>query len=203
MKKRQTASSFSFPINAKLLRLPSLCLIIGFIVGGHFFDEPPPVIYQSPEGIQIQACFTPQQQCLPLILNEIKRAKKEILVQAYQLTSKRIADALIEARQRGVIIKVLADKSQEFTSHSQLPFLIEAGIEVLVDFRPHIAHNKIILIDKKSLVGGSYNYSDSAEKSNTENVLILKNTPILQEYRKNWLERHKLSRPIKEKGLLP
>jgi len=61
----------------------------------------------------IQTCFTPQQQCLPLILSEIRRARKEILVQAYSFTSSPMAQALMTAKQRGVNVRVIADKSQE------------------------------------------------------------------------------------------
>ena len=186
-------------MSGKTLSLSSLCFIIGLALGGNFFDPPPSPVYQSPGGTQIQACFTPQQQCLPLILTEIRKAKKEILIQAYQLTSKPIAEALKEAHEKDVTIKILADKSQESSPYSQIAFLAKIGIEVLIDSKPHIAHSKIILIDGKCLVGGSYNYSDSAEKPNAENILILKNTLIIQEYRKNWISRYKLSRPMKSK----
>ena len=151
----------------------------------------------SPNGIQAQACFTPQHQCLPLILQEIRKAKQEILVQAYQLTSKPTAEALREAHEKGVTVKILADKSQETNSHSQIAFLAKAGIDVLIDSKPRIAHSKIILIDRKTLIGGSYNYSEGAEKFNAENVLILKNAPLIQEYLKNWEERYKVSRTPK------
>ena len=195
--KRYARISLPFPIKIKTFSLSSLCLIIGFALGAHFFDELPPPVYQSLNGIQAQACFTPQHQCLPLILQEIRKAKQEILVQAYQLTSKPTAEALREAHEKGVTVKILADKSQETNSHSQIAFLAKMGIEVLIDSKPHIAHSKIILIDRKTLIGGSYNYSEGAEKFNAENVLILKNAPLIQEYLKNWEERYKVSRTPK------
>ena len=196
-RKRYSRLPCPFPIKIKTLSLSSLCLIIGFALGAHFFDEPPPLVYQSPNGIQAQACFTPQHQCLPLILREIRKAKQEILVQAYQLTSKPIAEALKEVHEKGVTVKILADKSQETSTHSQIAFLAKAGIDVLIDSKPRIAHSKIILIDRKTLIGGSYNYSEGAEKFNAENVLILKNAPLIQEYLKNWEERYKVSRTPK------
>ena len=195
--KRQTPLPFSIRLNAKNLSVPSLCLILGFAVGAHFFDEPPPPVYQFSEGIQAQACFTPQHQCLPLILQEIRKAHQEILVQVYSLTSKPIAEALQQAHERGVSIRIIADKSQETAPQSKISFLARSGIEVRIDAKPHIAHSKIILIDQKTLIGGSYNYSEGAEKFNAENVIILKNAPLIQEYLKNWEERYKVSRAVK------
>lgn len=187
-------------IPVKTLSVPSLCLLIGFALGGHFFEPPPPPIYQSPEGTQIQTCFTPQQRCLPLIVAEIRKAKHEILIQAYQLTSEPIADALIEAHRKGVVVKVLADKSQESNLHSQLQNLAQGGIEVLIDAKPQIAHHKIFILDAQTLIGGSYNFSNAAEYTNAENLFILKNNPVIREYWENWMTRHDLSRPLKAKN---
>jgi phosphatidylserine/phosphatidylglycerophosphate/cardiolipin synthase-like enzyme len=132
--------------------------MIGFTLGSHFFEPSSVSIYESSNKTQLQVCFTPQQQCLPMVLVEIRKAKQEILVQAYQITSKPIADALIEAHRRGVTVRVLADKSQETSSRSQIRCLAQAGIEVLIDAKPRIAHHKILILDQQTLLGGSYNY---------------------------------------------
>jgi phospholipase D len=196
---KRRSSSADLPsslLTARKISIPSIAFILGFAVGSHFFDPLPPPLYQTPKEVRIQACFTPQYRCLSLITEKIKRSKVEILVQAYQLTSKEIAEALIKAHQRGVRVKVLVDKSQAFTSHSQLSNLVREEIEVLIDYKPHIAHNKIILIDKNCVIGGSYNFSEAAEYSNAENVLILENSPIIQEYYRNWENRYLESCPL-------
>jgi phosphatidylserine/phosphatidylglycerophosphate/cardiolipin synthase-like enzyme len=133
---------------------------------------------------------------LPLILKEIHKARKEILVQAYQFTSKPIAQALQEAHLKGVSVMVLADKSQEGSRYSQIPLLARTGIEVRVDDQVSIAHNKVMLIDGRILISGSYNYSPSAEKRNAENLLIIRDHGIIAAYRENWHRRKQVSRPL-------
>ena len=65
-----------------------------------------------------------------------------------------------------------------------------------IDDRVAIAHNKVILIDGRILVGGSYNYSESAEKRNAENLLIIRDHEVIAEYRENWHGRKQVSRPL-------
>ena len=42
-----------------------------------------------------------------------------------------------------------------------------------------IAHNKIMIIDRNTLITGSFNFTKSSEESNTENLLILKSNKHL------------------------
>ena len=54
-----------------------------------------------------------------------------------------------------------------------------------------IAHNKIMIIDRNTLITGSFNFTKSSEESNTENLLILKsNKPLVDRYIQNF-EMHK------------
>lgn len=140
-----------------------------------------------------KVCFTPSQACLPMIIAELDQAKTTIQMQAYSLTSKPIADALIRAKRRGVHIIVLADKSQKRERYTQVKLLKRSGIAVYIDHRPAIAHNKIIIIDGLTVIGGSYNFSNSAESRNAENVTIIKNKDFAALYEANFKKRLGLS----------
>lgn len=59
----------------------------------------------------IQACFTPDEDCTGQIVAEIDRARQSIFVQAYSFTSAPIAKALVEAKNRGVDVRTILDKS--------------------------------------------------------------------------------------------
>lgn len=67
---------------------------------------------QFSSGSAYDVCFTPGNDCSLKIINVISQAKKQILVQAYSFTSKPIANALVQARKRGVEVKVILDGSQ-------------------------------------------------------------------------------------------
>jgi hypothetical protein len=61
-------------------------------------------------------------------------------VQAYQLTSRSIAGALKKAFEKGVIVRIIADKSQEESRQSQVTLLRKSGIDVLIDDHPQQGH---------------------------------------------------------------
>jgi phospholipase D len=49
-----------------------------------------------------------------------------------------------------------------------------------------IAHNKIVIIDEKEVITGSFNFTDPAQKRNTKNLVSITDTKLAQEYIQNW-----------------
>ncbi len=137
----------------------------------------------------IEPCFTPGQTCADSIIQQIDSAKKEILVQVYSFTSAPIAKALLDAHKRGVTVQIILDKSQRTQKYSSYTFFKNAGIPVFIDSAHPTAHNKIIIIDKETVITGSYNFTKAAEK-NAENILIIKSQDITNQYISNW-ETHR------------
>jgi phosphatidylserine/phosphatidylglycerophosphate/cardiolipin synthase-like enzyme len=134
-------------------------------------------------------CFTPGKDCSAVIIKEIDKAKKQILVQAYSFTDYHIADALIRAKHRNVDVDVIVDKSQK--NGKAINYLKHNNISIKIDYLPAIAHNKIIIIDGRIVIGGSYNYSKNASHRNAENVIIIKDSGVAEKYRINWIDRYK------------
>ena len=134
----------------------------------------------------IQVCFTPGNNCKDILTKHIENAKKEILVQSYSFTSRYIAEELLKAKNRGVSVSILFDKSQLKAPHSKIPFLIENGITANIDKVPGISHNKVMIIDNKNLITGSYNWTNAAELRNSENIIFIKNKRISSLYKENW-----------------
>ena len=136
----------------------------------------------------INVCFSPSGNCTNAIIEQINNAKSEILVQAYSFTSAPIAKALLSAHKRGVKIVAVLDKSNKTAKYSSATFLFNAGIPVFIDSAHAIAHNKIIILDRETVITGSFNFTKAAEEKNAENVLILKSKDLAKEYLKNWTE---------------
>ena len=130
---------------------------------------------QKMQCTQLEVWFPPKDNPTGRIVEFINKAKKSIYVQAYQLTSQPIADALLEAHKRGVSVVIVADKTQTGGS-SCVPALAEAGLIIWLDSKPPIAHNKVFVIDELHVIGGSFNYSKNATK-NAENCTFYENQP--------------------------
>ena len=137
----------------------------------------------------IGVAFSPKQGATKLIINTIENAEESIFVAAYSFTSKPIADALIRAYQNGIDVRVVLDKSQRTAKYSAFLEIKKLGLPVRINSKYAIMHNKFMIIDGKILQTGSFNYSQAAEDSNAENVLIISdNIGVVKKYVQKWLE---------------
>jgi phosphatidylserine/phosphatidylglycerophosphate/cardiolipin synthase-like enzyme len=135
----------------------------------------------------VLAHFSPKGGCTAAIVAELTAARSEILVMAYSFSCRDIASALAAAAARGVRVTVLLDRSNEAESYSELGDLGQHRIEVLIDACHAIAHNKVIVIDRRTVVTGSFNFTRQAEHENAENLLILRHQSALAaRYRDNF-----------------
>ena len=144
----------------------------------------------------IQVYFSPKGGCQAAIVREMMQARSEILVQAYSFTADPLTFALVELKKQGVVVDIILDKSNEIDRYSDLHFFIENSMDVKIDHEHAISHNKIMIIDKKVVITGSYNFTNQAEGDNAENVVIIKGNPqIAQWYRENFFKHRDHAKP--------
>lgn len=131
-----------------------------------------------------------------MIVNAITQARERIWVQAYSFTSAPIAKALVDAFRRGVKVLIVLDKSQRTANYSEADFFANQQVPTYIDDQHAIAHNKIMIIDKDTVITGSFNFTKAAERNNAENVLILRGNPALNDvYAQNFLYHRAHSSP--------
>lgn len=144
----------------------------------------------------VEVYFSPNGGCQAAIVRELMQAKSEVLVQAYSFTADPLTFALVELKKSGVIVDIILDKSNEIDRYSDLHFFIENQMDVKIDHEHAISHNKIIIIDKKVVVTGSYNFTNQAEGENAENVVIIKGNPeLVNQYRENFFKHRDHAKP--------
>lgn len=138
---------------------------------------------------QIQTCFAPGGDCMGLIVSNIDAARVRILVQAYVFTSQKIADALIQAYQRNVEVQLLIDRGAVVSRGSKINLLLQAGIPIRIDKTVGLAHNKIMIIDDVCVLTGSFNWTDSAQTRNAENLVMIRGKTHCSSFKENWHKR--------------
>jgi phosphatidylserine/phosphatidylglycerophosphate/cardiolipin synthase-like enzyme len=144
-----------------------------------------------------QVYFAPDGACTKAIIREIDNATMEILVQTYSFASAPVAKALVTAKRRAVNIEVMLHKDQKKEKQSSATFLTNAQVPTYIDSAHTIAYNKIIIIDKETVISGSFNFTKAADGKNTENLLIIRNKDLALLYIDNWLKHKKHSVPYK------
>jgi phosphatidylserine/phosphatidylglycerophosphate/cardiolipin synthase-like enzyme len=165
------------------------------IAGAHAFaaQAAPPGVPFAATGT-IQYAFTPGDHVDSMIIAAIDDARQQVLVQAYSFTHRRIADALLRARRRGVEVAVIVDAEQAGSEPGVLRDLERGNVPVRHDPRHAAAHNKTIVIDAGldncAVMTGSFNFTYAAQQRNAENALILRgNAALCEAYYNNW-RRH-------------
>lgn len=144
-----------------------------------------------PFGTSTAVHFSPNGGCCNAIASEIEKASRDIAVCTYYFTEDRLSDSLIKAKHRGIAIRIVLDKSQTSSKYSETNKFGKEGIEARIDSTHHIMHNKYCIIDSSTVITGSYNWTDSAEKENAENLIIIKGSPelaakYLADFEKHW-----------------
>jgi phosphatidylserine/phosphatidylglycerophosphate/cardiolipin synthase-like enzyme len=135
---------------------------------------------------RVAVYFSPYGGATAAVIYEVNAAQQQILVQAYSFTSAPIAKALMDAHKRGVKVLAVLDKSNETQKYSAATFLVNVGIQTLIDDQHPIAHNKVIVIDSTTIITGSFNFTKAAEEKNAENLLVIKDAPeLVQAYEAN------------------
>ncbi len=149
---------------------------------------------------EIEVYFSPKGGCTDAIVRELAKAKGAIHVQAYSFTSAPIAKALTDAQKdRDVAVSVILDKSQRTEKYSEADFLAHQGAAVWIDSKHHIAHNKIIVIDRETVITGSFNFTKAAEEHNAENLLVIHDPALAIKYLANWQTHCDHSEPYEAK----
>lgn len=139
----------------------------------------------APTEQSVDVGFSPDGSAEALVLRAIGTAKSSIRLAAYSFTSTTIVRALVDSKRRGVDVAVVVDyrnniKEGSAKSATQaLNLLVNAGIPTRTISTYPIHHDKYIVMDGRHVETGSFNYSASAAKRNSENVLVVWNNPAL------------------------
>ncbi len=164
------------------------------------------MVFAIPNAIaqqRVEAAFSPNGGAQPLIVRVIESARQEINVMAYSFTSAPIAEALVRAVKRGVKVQVVADSDANTSgggaskARSAMSMLVTAGASVKLVDAFAIHHDKVLIVDRRHVQTGSFNYSASAEKKNSENVLVLWDSPdVAKLYLQHFARNSELGRPF-------
>jgi phospholipase D len=109
-------------------------------------------------GAAVAVCFAPEEDCAAFAVRAINNAEREILVGAYGLTTgSGIVEALVRAKDRGVNVQLIADKTTPCERASGIEPLAAAGVPIWIGAQARIAHAKTMVIDGAVTLTGSRN----------------------------------------------
>jgi phosphatidylserine/phosphatidylglycerophosphate/cardiolipin synthase-like enzyme len=141
-------------------------------------------------GTMVQVYFSPEDDVLNRIIPIVANAQSNIRFLAFSFTDYPLAQAMIDRHAAGVDVAGVYEKTGSETEGAELKTFVCASVPVRQDGNPRFLHDKLIVVDNRIVITGSFNFSNNATDNNDENVLIIDNPEIanlyMQEFGKVW-----------------
>ena len=167
----------------------------------------PLVVPQTPhqsvdlQGTQVETLFSPDDLVATRLQQLIGEAQQSVYFLAYTFGSQDLGDALRAKAAEGVqvagVVEFNQDNPDQTNSYQleQMNAFKQAGVDVRRDGGDQTMNHKVMIIDGKIVVIGSYDFTERAETNNDENVLIIHNEQIAQKYMEEFQRIQALSQP--------
>lgn len=142
---------------------------------------PNPVI--TIQGTKVENYFAAEDGVAQKIMDTVGTAKQSVYFMAFSFTHDGIGQAIEAKAKAGLKVQGVFETTGSNTPFSEYTKMKKVGLDVYQDGNPWVMHHKVIIIDEQTVVMGSFNFSDNADKSNDENILIIHNADIAKAYK--------------------
>lgn len=159
---------------------------------------PPPSAVPAPLPLSAytvpEFAFSGQTDIAAIIEGSIRSARSTVDVAVYGMTLPGVAQALVDAHNRGVRVRIIVNESHVYTSRPDpgVKLVIDRGLDVRTLSgvgRNGIMHNKLGIYDGNLVSAGSFNWVVTANEANSENAVFLKDKALVAGYQKyyDWM----------------
>lgn len=140
--------------------------------------------------------FTPDGGIRRHLLDAIQKSRQRIDVAVYHITSTELARALVAAKDRGVRVRILTDQEKARARGPATRIFLAAGLSVrtLGVIEQSLMHHKFAVFDNRVVATGSYNWTQTAERANYENLVLLDDPETVVRFTEEFQRLWRLSR---------
>jgi len=137
----------------------------------------------------IDVYYAPEDQPIDRVVGLYAHATRYIFVSVYGLTSPSVVKALVEAKHRGVDVRVITDRERlnDPKQHSAVNALRLAGVPVRINRHDGLMHLKQVVIDDVINTSGSANQTTSGNRYNDERLDVITDARLTAKAREKFL----------------
>jgi phosphatidylserine/phosphatidylglycerophosphate/cardiolipin synthase-like enzyme len=146
-------------------------------------------------GAAVENYFASESELGPIIGDLVNSAQSEILFMAFSFTLDLIGEPMLDRAEAGVNVRGVFETTGSETDFSYYGDLLDFGLEninVRQDGNPRIMHHKVIIVDRQTVLFGSFNFSNNANDSNDENIVVVHDPTFasffVEEFNTIWAE---------------
>jgi len=155
---------------------------------------------QAPQAQVVEAGFAPEASGEALTLKVIHAARERIDIAAAGLASPVLAKALLEAKKRGIEVRVVLQErgSRSKSALMALNQLASAGMAMRTVTRDGARQDSYLIVDRRTVQTGSLDYAVAPGRSDSENVIVIWNNPDLAAaYLRHWQKNFEEGKPYR------
>ncbi len=135
------------------------------------------------DGIQVENYFSPVDEIEAKLVQYVSSAQQSVRFMVFTYTDEDLADAMIQRAKAGLDVQgVIEDYSASQGAMVPLFCAFNQNLVVKTDGNPYTMHHKVIIIDDKTVITGSYNFTRSADEENDENILVIQSPAVAALY---------------------
>ncbi len=159
-------------------------------------DRIPNPVVKLADGTPIENYFSPHDRVANKLIESINLAKKSVHFLAFSFTHDGIGQAMLSRASAGIEVAGVFEKTQAASGHSEYESLRRGGLAVYLDANSRNMHHKVIVIDSEIVICGSFNFSENADKTNDENLLIIYNRAIAAKFEEEFQRVHGAAKAV-------
>jgi phosphatidylserine/phosphatidylglycerophosphate/cardiolipin synthase-like enzyme len=138
----------------------------------------------SISSVQVENYFSPEDQVMDKIIALVQGAKKSVHFMAFTYTHQGLATAMIEQARAGLDVQGVIENRG--ASQGALPALYCAKLPVKIDGNKYTMHHKVIILDGSTVITGSFNFTNSADNENDDNIIVIHSASVAALYEKEY-----------------
>ena len=138
-------------------------------------------------GRHVQNYFSPADNVIQAINDQLKQAKTSIHFMAFSFTEDSIGQVILDRAKAGVEVRGVFENTGSDTAYSEFGRMQKAKLDVLQDGNPYLMHHKIFIIDGQTVIVGSFNFSDNAQNQNDENLIMVDSPDMAKTFEAEFL----------------
>lgn len=127
------------------------------------------------EWVEVENYFSPEDGAAERLLALVEDARSSVRFLAFSFTDDELGEAVKRQSEKGLVVQGVFEARGSDTEYSEYRMMRDAHppLDVLTDGNPYIMHHKVFILDEETVILGSHNFTESADESNDENLLIL------------------------------
>jgi phosphatidylserine/phosphatidylglycerophosphate/cardiolipin synthase-like enzyme len=197
--------SGAYDDNNNLMRIHSTKIAENYLVEfKEMFEDDmfgPDIVPQTPnptvtiDGTKIDIYFSPDDGVIDALVKLLNEAEESIHFLTFSFTSNELGD-IIRAKDeaRLTILGVMDEEQISSNQGTEFDPFKQSKIDVRIDGNAGQMHHKVFIVDEKIVVLGSYNFSQNAEVRNDENLIIVYNQVLAEQFMMEFERVQKMAR---------